>query len=92
MADDVVINPGMGAGMEGKMPSREELLEAIQKMDMDEESRTKLIQSIMSGMSPEYAPIEEEPAVVATASGVTFEILMLLCLISLVLAVLGENM
>lgn len=91
MADDVVINPGMGAGMEGKMPSREELLEAIQKMDMDEESRTKLIQSIMSGMSPEYAPIEEEE-VVATASGVTFEILMLLCLISLVLAVLGENM
>lgn len=88
MADDVINAARGGADMEHALPSREELLDAVQKMDMDEESKRKLIENIMSGM-PEYSPIDEEQAVVTT-SNASFEILMLLALISLVFTILGE--
>lgn len=86
------LDVGMGPGMEGKLPSKEELLEAIQQMsDMDEESKKKLIESIMSSAPAEGGeglPRAEET--VAAVSNLTFEMLMLLSLISLVLLVLGE--
>lgn len=85
-------NVGMGPGMEGNLPSKEELLDAIQQMsDMDEESKKKLIESIMSSTPPEAGkglPHSEET--VAAVSNLTFEMLLLLSLISLVLMVLGE--
>lgn len=87
---DEGVNVGAGAGMEGALPSREQLLEAIQKMDMDEESRRKLIENIMAGV-PEYAPIGEEEQAAVASSSASIEILMLIGLISLVFTVLGEN-
>lgn len=86
--EDEIINPEMGAGIGDALPSRDELLEAVEKMDMDEETKRKLIENIMSGI-PEYTPIDKDEAALAT-SNVNFEMLMLLALISLVFTVLGE--
>lgn len=79
---------GGGPGMDGPMPTKEELLDAIKKMsNLDEESRKNLMEQILAS-APER-PLEMEQVAMGSSS-LTFEIVMLLSLISLVFLVLGE--
>lgn len=90
MADDMLT---AGLGKEGKLPTKEELLDAIQKMsELDEESKQKLIQDIMSTVPQGQPGMPPPPGMEAatTTSSITVEMLMLLSLISLVFLILGE--
>lgn len=88
MADDL-----LKAGSEGKLPSKEELIDAIKKMtNLDEETKKKLLKDVLSS-APEGGqglPPPSAESVAAASTSLPLEMLMLLFLVSLVLMVLGE--
>lgn len=79
---------------EGQIPSKEDLLAAIREMgDLDEESKKKLLESVLSARMEQGDASALPPSMAAAAAGgggLAIEIVILLSLISLVLLVLGE--